>query len=61
MYRGIFIVLRIDEVCLVLLETVPAEWIGSLDPSFFRSRYFDFHAIENLSQLFMVGKCHTQN
>ena len=37
---GIFIVLRIDEVCLVWVETVPAECVDLLDPSCFRSRYF---------------------
>ena len=34
MYWEIFIVLRIDEVCLAWLETIPAECIDLLDPSF---------------------------
>ena len=42
MYWGIFIVLRMDEVCLVWLETVPAECIGLLDPSFFGADVFSF-------------------
>ena len=33
MYWRILIVLRIDEVCLVWLETVPAKCIDLLDPS----------------------------
>ena len=56
MYWGISIVLRIDEVCLIWLETVSAEFIDLLDPSFFKSRYFQFHAIDNLFQLFMTRK-----
>ena len=46
MFWRVFIVLKIDEERLVWLETVPAECIGLLDPSFFRSRYF--YATENL-------------
>ena len=40
MYWEILIVLRLNEVCLVWLETVPAECIDLLGPSFFRSKYF---------------------
>ena len=39
---GIFIVLTIDEVCLVWLETVPAECIGLSDPSFLGADIFSF-------------------
>ena len=39
-YWRIFILSIIDEVCLVWLETVPAECIDLLDPSFFQTIYF---------------------
>ena len=61
MIRGICIVLRIDEVCLVWLESVLAECVGLLDPPLFRSQCFYFYAIENLSQFFMTRKCYAQN
>ena len=51
MFWRVFIVLKIDEECLVWLETVPAECIGLLDPTFFGADIFMPLKIY-LSQLF---------
>ena len=57
-----FIVFGIDEVCIVCLKSALAEYINrNIKTCHFLRQAFHLSAIENQSQVFMIGKCDTQN